>query len=575
MKPFWVYILRCADDSYYTGHTDDLELRIAQHHSGSCDGYTATRRPLELAWSQEFATRDEALSAEMQIKGWSRKKKEAMMCSDWQEVNRLSRGKHKHQRSAQSHHASTSEAAPPTLSTNGGGKENSGYTSDPFALSVGSFIAGVEGGKSCKQIQTSYFLGLDFGTSGARACVIDGDKTIVHEQRVAYAKPMQQTPQDWRTALVALLHGLPQDIAARLCGIAIDGTSGTVLLCDEGLAPVSDALLYNDDRARSQVERLAAIAPAGHTVLSASSGLAKFLWLSQRIESAEYFLHQADWLTALLSGRPGVSDHHNALKTGYDVEALHWPDWVLALPHSQLLPEVVAPGTDLGAIRPDMAARFGISPHCPIHAGTTDSTAAFIASGVNEPGIGVTSLGTTLVLKQLSETRIEAPEYGIYSHRYGKLWLVGGASNAGAGVLKDYFDEQRLDELSGFIDPTQDSPLDYYPLSKAGERFPINDPGLMPRLTPRPESDAAFLRGLLQGLARIEAAGYARLEELGATPVRAVVTNGGGARNEVWRMLRERLLGVPVSAAPQAEAAYGCALLCADAPCASRNFSSN
>jgi len=71
---------------------------------------------------------------------------------------------------------------------------------------------------------------------------------------------------------------------------------------------------------------------------------------------------------------------------------------VLALPHAHLLPEVVAPGSDLGAIRPEFAARFGISPHCRIHAGTTDGNAAFIASGVTEPGIGVTMLGTTLVL---------------------------------------------------------------------------------------------------------------------------------------------------------------------------------
>lgn len=421
------------------------------------------------------------------------------------------------------------------------------------------------------------YLGLDFGTSGARACVINDAKAVVHAQRVAYAAPDRQAPKDWRTALLELLHGLPQDIAAQLRGIAIDGTSGTVLLCDADLAPVSDVLLYNDDRARQQAEQLRSLAPAGHTVLSATSGLAKFLWLTQHVAQAHYFLHQADWLSALLGGTAGVSDHHNALKTGYDVEALRWPDWAQALPHAHLLPEVVAPGTDLGPIRPDLAAHFGISPHCRIHAGTTDSTAAFIASGVTESGIGVTSLGTTLVLKQLSTTRIEAPEYGVYSHRYGGLWLVGGASNAGAGILKDYFDERQLVELSAFIDPMQDSPLDYYPLSRPGERFPVNDPQLAPRplrlisgqVESRPADDAAFLHGLLQGLSRIEAAGYARLEALGASPLRAVVSNGGGARNETWRRLRERLIGVPVGIAPHAEAAYGCALLGAGIP----NFS--
>jgi sugar (pentulose or hexulose) kinase len=318
--------------------------------------------------------------------------------------------------------------------------------------------------------------------------------------------------------------------------------------------------MYDDTRAQGEADGLVDIAPAGH--VGSAPGLARFLWLTRRVDEAAYFMHQADWLTALLSGRPGVSDYHNALKTGYDVENLRWPDWVLALPHSHLLPDVVAPGTDLGAIRPEFAARFGISPRCRIHAGTTDGNAAFIASGVAEPGIGVTSLGTTLVLKQLSDKRIEAPEYGVYSHRYGKLWLVGGASNAGAGILRHYFDAQRLAELSAFIDPLQDSPLDYYPLGKPGERFPVNDPQLAPRLEPRPANDAKFLHGLLQGVARIEAAGYARLEELGAAPLRAVVSNGGGAANEVWRRIRERMLGVPVGTAAQGEAAYGCALLC-------------
>jgi len=89
---FWVYILRCADNSYYTGQTDNLEKRIHEHHSGairSC--YTFKRRPLELMFSQEFPTREEALASERQIKGWGRKKKAAMIRGDWVEISRLAR----------------------------------------------------------------------------------------------------------------------------------------------------------------------------------------------------------------------------------------------------------------------------------------------------------------------------------------------------------------------------------------------------------------------------------------------------------------------------------------------------
>ena len=87
---FYVYILKCRDGSYYTGHTDNLEQRLAQHRNRffpNC--YTATRLPVELVFSQTFPTREEALAAERQIKGWSRKKKEAMMRGDWNEVSSL------------------------------------------------------------------------------------------------------------------------------------------------------------------------------------------------------------------------------------------------------------------------------------------------------------------------------------------------------------------------------------------------------------------------------------------------------------------------------------------------------
>lgn len=93
--PFWVYMLKCADDSYYTGHTEDLEARIAQHESGEIAGYTHSRRPVTLVFSQDCGTREEALSAERRLKGWSRAKKEALLRGDWNEISRLAHLKRK------------------------------------------------------------------------------------------------------------------------------------------------------------------------------------------------------------------------------------------------------------------------------------------------------------------------------------------------------------------------------------------------------------------------------------------------------------------------------------------------
>jgi predicted GIY-YIG superfamily endonuclease len=93
-RTFWIYILKCADGSYYTGHMDDLEPRIAAHQTGAIKSYTSRRLPVRLVYSEQFATRAEALEQERRIKGWSRAKKEALIRSDWTEISRLAR-KHK------------------------------------------------------------------------------------------------------------------------------------------------------------------------------------------------------------------------------------------------------------------------------------------------------------------------------------------------------------------------------------------------------------------------------------------------------------------------------------------------
>ena len=91
---FWVYVLRCADGKYYTGHTDNLEQRIAQHQCGGFSGFTSRRRPITLMWSEYFSTRLEALEAERRIKPWSRAKKEALFKGDWISLSYFARPPH-------------------------------------------------------------------------------------------------------------------------------------------------------------------------------------------------------------------------------------------------------------------------------------------------------------------------------------------------------------------------------------------------------------------------------------------------------------------------------------------------
>ncbi|MGF1601017.1 MAG: FGGY-family carbohydrate kinase, partial [Thermosynechococcaceae cyanobacterium] len=216
-----------------------------------------------------------------------------------------------------------------------------------------------------------------------------------------------------------------------------------------------------------------------------------------------------------------------------------------------------------GKIQVAISQQLGLSPQCQIYAGTTDSIAAFLASGAQQPGEAVTSLGSTLVLKLLSETRVDNAHYGIYSHRLGQHWLVGGASNTGGAVLQQYFSTTELTALSQKLDPQQPSPLDYYPLPKPGERFPIHDPELGPRLQPRPDRPEDFLHGLLESLARIEVQGYRLLQDQGATPLTQIYTAGGGAQNLTWQAIRQRHLWAPIKEPRHRQAAYGTALLAA------------
>jgi len=115
---FWCYILRCADGKYYTGHTDDLERRIAEHHHGGFCNFTSRRRPVTLIWATDFPTRYEALSAELVVKKWSRAKKEALAASDWDRLSFFARPPR--------------ERVSTSLDTNGGGEKSTQDRSDPI-----------------------------------------------------------------------------------------------------------------------------------------------------------------------------------------------------------------------------------------------------------------------------------------------------------------------------------------------------------------------------------------------------------------------------------------------------------
>ena len=418
----------------------------------------------------------------------------------------------------------------------------------------------------------SLYLGIDLGTSGCRAMVVNARGEIMDSARVGLPPPRrngprcEQDPALWWQAVVDVLGLLAKQLPLdQITALAIDGTSGTLLLCDDDGRPLAPALMYNDSRARDEAARSAAVAPPASAAHGASSALAKLLYLQRELGTSQARASsQAEWITGRLIGRYDCGDENNCLKLGFDAVERRWPAWLALLNISQSsLPHVVPAGTYVGNVRPEIAETLGLSPRTRVLASTTDSTAAFMATGACEVGDAVTSLGSPLVMKVISDKPIFSPAHGVYSHRLGGRWLAGGGSNSGGAVLLHYFTRAELDTMTPHLRPEQSSGLDYYPLITVGERFPVSDPDWPPRLLPRPLDPLLFFQGMLEGMTAIEASGYRLLAALGAPYPSSVRSVGGGARNEAWSRMRERMLGIPVTRSLHDEAAYGAAVLAA------------
>ena len=417
------------------------------------------------------------------------------------------------------------------------------------------------------------FIGIDMGTTGCRVLAIDEEKNILGHAESPLPASMvngdqitQDANQWWKACLGALANLCNQIDTDRVEGICVDGTSGTLLLCDKEGSPTIPAMMYNDSRAVEQVDAIEQHASTEAAVHNASSSLAKLLWLQTKglDKKADYIMHQADWISGMLSGVWGHSDYNNCLKLGYDAGQAEWPGWMTTLGvNTDILPTVHEPGDALGNIKPELAKQLNLPTDTAIIAGTTDGVAAFVAAGAKKAGHGVTSLGSTLIIKLLSGSPIFSPQHGVYSHRLGNYWLAGGASNSGGNVLLQYFNVKQMKEMEPMLDPSTPTGLHYYPLIKPGERFPVNDPELEPKMEPLPGDSVIFFQGLLEGIAEIEARGYKVLADLGGPTCKEVRTTGGGSHNEPWTRIRAAALGVTIRKPRSDQAAFGAALIAA------------
>ncbi|MEU8226633.1 FGGY-family carbohydrate kinase [Kribbella sp. NPDC048915] len=397
------------------------------------------------------------------------------------------------------------------------------------------------------------WIGLDLGTQSVRAVLADAKGHVLsratrpltsHRDGVRH----EQDPQAWLTAVDEVMAEVG---TSSVDGIAICSTSGTFLLTDLAGRPVTPALMYDDARAAARRDQIVDADPERWaTSMQPTWALPKILDLDL---TDRRVVHSADFVAAHLVGHPVATDTSHALKTGYDLIADAWPASAfgeLGLP-LDAFPDVVRPGSELGR------TPAGV----PVYAGMTDGCAAQIAAGALSPGAWNSVLGTTLVLKGVSEQLLTDPTGAVYSHRHPDGgWLPGGASSTGAGVLTELLPGADLDALDKVAHPVD---AVTYPLTKKGERFPFVAPQAERFTLGSTADDLHTYAAVLQGVAFIERLAFEHLESLGAEPVRSVSLTGGATRSGYWNQLRADVLGVPVELPAVPDPAYGMAVLAA------------
>lgn len=436
------------------------------------------------------------------------------------------------------------------------------------------------------------FIGIDVGTGGVRALAVTETGQIVGRTSVAFDSIIlapqegrhEQPAEAWWQAVCRATSALAAELAAEnippeaLAGVSVDGTSGTIVPLDAQDAPLRPAMMYNDPRSTVEAEELNRAAGdfcdrLGYRFTS-SFALAKIAWLKSNepalFDKTVLFVHQADYISGKLTGRFGVSDYSNALKTGYDLLDERWPEWIdRHLNVTDRLPRVVAPGTKILTVSATASAQTGLPRGLPVVTGASDGTAAFLASGARSPGDYNTTLGTTLVFKCVSRSICRHPDGLIYCHKLpGGLWLPGAASNTGCQWIGSMFgggaDVAAMDAAAASRLPCHQV---VYPLARTGERFPFASENARPffvsRLESEPDDPSDRYAGCLQGVAFLERLAYDVIDGVAGTSGGQVFSTGGGSRSDVWMQCRADVTNRELHRPECPESALGTAVLAA------------
>lgn len=432
-----------------------------------------------------------------------------------------------------------------------------------------------------------YFIGIDIGSQGARVVLLGPKGEVISEKEQEFSlnekSREEQSPAMWWETCLKILEALIEDVRHKINvndikAIAVTSTSGTVIPLDKNNELLHNALMYSDKRAAEVVSECKEAGgkyydgrPA-YTGFNASSGLCKMVWyvkhFPEKVPKINKWVHAADFITGKLCDKFGISDDTNALKSGYDIFTGSWPDYLYKkLPlKKEWLPKVVPSGTPIGNLSSNLTKKLGLEREVKVVAGMTDGCVSQIASGAVKVGDWNTTIGTTMVIKGVTQKPIFDLEGRLYNHRHPEgYFMPGGAGNTGADwVSLDFKDD--LEALTAGAEDHIPSGYIAWPLRTEGERFPIIAPqarGFIPDGLSRQEQFIANM----EGVAYLEKYAYEMIENLSGEKVKAVYTAGGGSKSDIWLKIRSNVLNLPIYKMKHISGAVGAAILAASKTC--------
>ena len=443
---------------------------------------------------------------------------------------------------------------------------------------------------------TALWVGIDLGTQSTKVSIVDDEGAVAASASLPLVSHREgnrheQDPGAWITqagaALSSALRSLAVNSTQRIAGVSICATSGTVTTVDSLGRPRSSGIMYDDARAgalgqeanEADPERWARL---GYRI-QPTWALPKIAWLARNelLMEDRWVAHQGDVLAAAMVGTRVASDWSHSLKSGYDLRELEWPVGALTALgiDPAKLPQVVAPGTELGQSDARWAELTGLPVGTPVFAGMTDGCAAQLGAATLGLGDWHTVIGTTMVLKGVTDRIIIDDAGAVYSHRapHDGLWFPGGASSVGAGAIMTALPSIDLagvsTRLSALGDQLPAIPTSY-PLAGIGERFPVIRPdarGFVTIAGVDHSLEAAaklidpdrLIASIMLGIACVERLSFDMMARAGAAIDGTLSSSGGGTKNEWWTQLRSDLLGRSITIPRSSEGSIGMAILAA------------